>query len=376
MDNFVALNSAGLALSGFVSCVFAVNARRAKSSIYLSLVSMQAAVLFLKELTDKSGRFPNATMFLIYSNFLYGIPSIYLFFLASFGTHPPKRLRHYLLALANLPCAVFFARVGSVSVDMDGVIAASDGWRAIAPVVYVNILAGFETLQLIVYAANGIRFMSKASKPSLPRRAIFFATLSCYAAYYAVRWTGVAARFLSASGGRAIAPFPDWAGSAMIGIVAFFVTIIGFLLVAVLDQIRASKPVAQAAKYGGKAIDPEEAKRIVRRVSDLLARSTDLSDESSSPRRLAEKLDIPYYLLSRSVNELCGKSVADLVREYRVERAKRLMDRRPDATILDIALESGFAAKSSFYDAFKRVIGMNPCDYRKGGAKSGESRSD
>ena len=48
------------------------------------------------------------------------------------------------------------------------------------------------------------------------------------------------------------------------------------------------------------------------------------------------------------VNERCGQTVADLIREKRVERAKALLDGRPDASILRIALESGFPAKFSF----------------------------
>jgi AraC-like DNA-binding protein len=79
-----------------------------------------------------------------------------------------------------------------------------------------------------------------------------------------------------------------------------------------------------------------------------------------TPRR-----GLPYYLLSLAVKEHSGRTIADLVREQRVERAKRLMDSRPEATILEIALESGFTAKSSFNDAFKRTLGMCPKDYRE-----------
>ena len=117
-------------------------------------------------------------------------------------------------------------------------------------------------------------------------------------------------------------------------------------------------------KYGGRPLARTEAEAIVRRATGLLASCADLSEENMDPRRLAEGLDIPYYLLSRAVNEHHGQTVADMIREQRVERAKTLLDSRSDATILRVAIESGFRAKSSFNDAFKHVVGMSPSEYR------------
>jgi AraC-like DNA-binding protein len=83
------------------------------------------------------------------------------------------------------------------------------------------------------------------------------------------------------------------------------------------------------------------------------------------PRRLAKLLGVPYYLLSRAINEHNEQTVADLIREKRVQRAKALLDECPDATILRIALEAGFPAKSSFNDAFRKTVGMSPSEYRR-----------
>jgi AraC-like DNA-binding protein len=65
-------------------------------------------------------------------------------------------------------------------------------------------------------------------------------------------------------------------------------------------------------------------------------------------------------------------SVGALVRRARVERAKAMLDEDAAALIMDVALESGFPAKSSFNAAFKEIVGMSPTEYRR--ARSGSRR--
>ncbi len=110
-------------------------------------------------------------------------------------------------------------------------------------------------------------------------------------------------------------------------------------------------------------MDRREEENLCRRAEDFLASCPDLSEVD--PRRLAKRIGVPYYVLSRAVNEHASRTIADVIRIQRVERAKALMDRSPDATILSIALDSGFRAKSSFNEAFKKTIGMSPSEYRE-----------
>ncbi len=119
------------------------------------------------------------------------------------------------------------------------------------------------------------------------------------------------------------------------------------------------------AKYGGKPLERAEAAVIVDSAAKLLSSCVDLSPDSMNPRRLARRLGVPYYLLSRVVNEHSGQTIADLIREKRVQRAKSLLNECPDATILRIALEAGFPAKSSFNDAFRKTVGISPSEYRR-----------
>lgn len=120
-----------------------------------------------------------------------------------------------------------------------------------------------------------------------------------------------------------------------------------------------------AERYGGRPMPETEADAIIAAVERLLERSEDLSVDAVGPRRLAEAIDIPYHRLSCAVNERRGVTVAELVKHARVRRAERLLLEREDASILDIAYEAGFSAKSSFNDAFKAIAGESPKDYRR-----------
>lgn len=57
----------------------------------------------------------------------------------------------------------------------------------------------------------------------------------------------------------------------------------------------------------------------------------------------------------------------DYINSYRIEYAKTLLaDPKEDSSsLLAIALEVGFGAKSSFLKAFKRAVGMSPAEYKK-----------
>jgi AraC-like DNA-binding protein len=127
-----------------------------------------------------------------------------------------------------------------------------------------------------------------------------------------------------------------------------------------------SKTSRDERKYGGRPLSADMADELVRRTRALLVSERDLSSPDVAPRQLAGRLGEPYHLLSRAVNEREGISISDLISEYRVDRAKGMLEAEPDLTILDIALDSGFQAKSTFNEVFKKRVGMSPRRYRSG----------
>ncbi|MFK7979943.1 MAG: helix-turn-helix domain-containing protein [Saprospiraceae bacterium] len=83
--------------------------------------------------------------------------------------------------------------------------------------------------------------------------------------------------------------------------------------------------------------------------------------------QLSKQIKIPTHYLSQVINEKLACNFLDFVNRYRIEDAKqKLTDAKySHYTIISIAYEAGFNAKSTFYAAFKKQTGMTPSQYRK-----------
>jgi len=82
---------------------------------------------------------------------------------------------------------------------------------------------------------------------------------------------------------------------------------------------------------------------------------------------LAERLDTTPHRLSEVLNAQLGQSFYDFINGYRVREVQaRLLG--PDGarlTYLALALDAGFASKSTFNAVFKKHTGMTPSEYRR-----------
>ncbi len=77
-------------------------------------------------------------------------------------------------------------------------------------------------------------------------------------------------------------------------------------------------------------------------------------------------LNIPSNYISQVVNTKFGFNLNDLINKYRIEEVKeRLLDQKyRHYSIIAIAEDSGFKNKSSFYNAFKKHVGVTPSEYK------------
>ena len=93
------------------------------------------------------------------------------------------------------------------------------------------------------------------------------------------------------------------------------------------------------------------------------------TQETLSLSLLAEQMDISTHQLSELINTRFSKSFSQLVREYRITEAKRMLIDEPKSSVLSIGLSTGFTSQSNFYTAFRDITGMAPGNYRKSEAK-------
>lgn len=82
-------------------------------------------------------------------------------------------------------------------------------------------------------------------------------------------------------------------------------------------------------------------------------------------RKLARRMSIQPWNLSSYLNRYRKISFRDMLMEYRVREAAKMIRSEKEWTILRIAMESGFDSKATFNRAFQKVMGMTPTEYRK-----------
>ena len=82
---------------------------------------------------------------------------------------------------------------------------------------------------------------------------------------------------------------------------------------------------------------------------------------------VAKRLELTPHALSQAINVSKAKKFTDYLNELRIEKAIALMHspEYQDAKLLAVGIDSGFNNKTSFLNAFKKVTGQSPSDYRK-----------
>lgn len=88
-------------------------------------------------------------------------------------------------------------------------------------------------------------------------------------------------------------------------------------------------------------------------------------DDSLTLRSFAEMVSLSPQDVTRFVNQKYGYNFKKLVNRYRLDEAKQLMRRMQngDQRLIDIAYQSGFNNKVTFYRVFKELEGISPSAY-------------
>lgn len=120
-------------------------------------------------------------------------------------------------------------------------------------------------------------------------------------------------------------------------------------------------------KYQRSGLKKKDVERYISRIESYMNKAKPYLDRELSIYDLSDQLNIPRHFLSEVINEHMGKNFYTLVNDYRIEEVKRRLKDPAyrNLTILAIAYDSGFNAKSSFNTIFKEKTGMTPSEYLK-----------
>ena len=163
----------------------------------------------------------------------------------------------------------------------------------------------------------------------------------------------------------------------------FFVNVLALLLLAgfgllSIRQMRAPKevPVSEENNFTGSpkptvpdlpshSFSEEEIKELGRRI-DAFFDSGSYKNPKLRVKDLAGHLKITERELNPVIQEYFGMKFNDLLKQYRVEEAKRLIEQDTQGiwTMDGLGLEAGFSSRSSFFMVFKEKTGMTPKQYQ------------
>ena len=111
---------------------------------------------------------------------------------------------------------------------------------------------------------------------------------------------------------------------------------------------------------------PNRAADIYIRVLKLLQKQRHYRDPDLTARRVAELIGCDHRAISAALAISTGENFLRLLAKIRANEAARMLrDRRfAEWNAEDIGLHCGFASRQSFYNAFNRVWGITPRQYR------------
>lgn len=105
----------------------------------------------------------------------------------------------------------------------------------------------------------------------------------------------------------------------------------------------------------------------VGQVRDAFENQQLFKEQGMNLQQFAAKLEVPSYLVTRSVKQLYDRSFPETLNHFRVEEVKQMLldPKKEHLKIESLAYDVGFASPSAFYAAFKKCTGQTPTAYQK-----------
>ena len=118
-------------------------------------------------------------------------------------------------------------------------------------------------------------------------------------------------------------------------------------------------------KYADKKIEKAEATHLIEQLTLLINNDEIYKDPKLKLPDVATRLNILPHKLSQLLNDNMGKSFTVFINEFRVAKAKELIKANGKIKLEALGYDCGFNSKSTFYSAFKRIVGTTPSKFKE-----------
>ncbi len=140
-----------------------------------------------------------------------------------------------------------------------------------------------------------------------------------------------------------------------------------YLLVLFLFFNRKNKSVIfnGERKYADKKIAAAEAKQLMKQLNLLINNEEIYKNPNLKLSDVAGRLNILPHKLSQLLNDNMGKSFTIFINEFRVAKAKELIQSNKRIKLEALGYDCGFNSKSTFYSTFKKIVGTTPSKFKE-----------
>lgn len=118
-------------------------------------------------------------------------------------------------------------------------------------------------------------------------------------------------------------------------------------------------------KESPQLLKPREIEAYSRKLQILMEEEQRFRDPELKLDDLASELRMTANQLSQLINSVFKMNFKTYINGYRLKAVLAVLKSQPERSILDIALDCGFNAKSSFNTLFIKTMGVSPTEYRK-----------
>lgn len=121
-------------------------------------------------------------------------------------------------------------------------------------------------------------------------------------------------------------------------------------------------------KYSKSSLGEAGKQKIMSGITLELESRKYYCDNLASLSELSKKIGESPHHVSQVINEKLNKNFFELLAFYRVEEAKKLLtgDKKNKLTVEEISEMVGYNSKTAFNNAFKKLTGKTPSEFRKG----------
>ncbi len=137
--------------------------------------------------------------------------------------------------------------------------------------------------------------------------------------------------------------------------------------VPVPEQEPEQEPEAVSPRYERSGLTDRQAERLKNALAAVMEKDRPWQDSELTLADLAGRLSTTPHKLSEVLNTQVGQTFYDFVNGYRVREVQRRIAARGarQLSMLALALDAGFASKSTFNLVFKKFTGQTPSAFRQ-----------